>query len=149
VLQPGDAADYHLVFACTDRADVNAQVAREARAHGAWCNVADNADASDFHSAAAVRRGEICIGIGTAGGSPALARHLRERVEACIGPEYEQLLDIMSRQRAFAKATVAEPSERASLWRAVLASDALDLLRDGRRDEAEALVARLVTGSDT
>ena len=144
VFQSGDVQDYYVVFACTSNPAVNATVAREAQAQGIWCNVADDPAESDFHSAAAVRRGEVCIGITTAGGSPALARHLKTQVEQCIGPEYEQLLEIVSLRRAALQEKFDAQQERAEIWRAILASNVLQLLKNNRRMDAEILVDEII-----
>ncbi|HVF09537.1 MAG TPA: hypothetical protein VNA16_01970, partial [Abditibacteriaceae bacterium] len=86
----------------------------------------------------------ICIGITTRGGSPALARHLKACVEACVASEFEQLLAIMSTRRATVKAGIEQQSARAAAWSAILESDALQLLKAGERDRAEALVDELL-----
>jgi len=140
----GDGAGFALIFACTDDKEVNAAVAREAAERGVLCNVADDAAASDFHAAAAVRRGDICIGITTSGGSPALARHLKARVEESVGAEFEQLLDVMSARRAAVKRDGGQQDNRAAAWNAVLESDVLELLKAGERERAEALVDELL-----
>jgi precorrin-2 dehydrogenase / sirohydrochlorin ferrochelatase len=144
--QTGDCVGHRLIFACTGERAVNEAVAREAHALGLWCNVVDDPAASDFHSAATVRRGDITVGISTAGGSPALARHLKERIEGCVGPEYEALLEMVSARRAALPEHVSRQEERAHIWRSVLDCGALELLRAGRRAEAEALVERIIGG---
>jgi precorrin-2 dehydrogenase/sirohydrochlorin ferrochelatase len=134
--QINDCAGFRLVFACTNSREVNEQITNEAQAMGALCNAADDPQASDFSSMAIVQRSEISVAISTGGGSPALARHLRERVETTIGPEYEVLLRLLSERRPELKENLAHTSVRAELWRAILVSDVLDLLRDGTEDAA-------------
>jgi precorrin-2 dehydrogenase/sirohydrochlorin ferrochelatase len=134
--QSRDCDGCRLVFACTDAREVNEEIALCARAANAWCNIADDAARSDFHAAAAVRRGEICIGISTGGGSPAMARHLRARVEECVGAEYSRLLELMKTRRAELSRSVKNQPQRADMWRAILSSGALEALRRG--DEADA-----------
>lgn len=140
----GDCKVFELIFACTDDHATNRAIAREARWFGIWCNIADDPQASDFHTAAIVRRGDICVGVTTGGGSPALARHLRTQVEECIGPEYVELLEIVSARRVELKDAVECQSERAAIWRAILDSDALQLLRDGDRARAKKLIGEIV-----
>lgn len=142
VYAPGDCAGASLVFACTNDREVNRQIAAEARDAGIWCNVADALETSDFHSAAAVRRGEISVSIATGGSFPLLARHLREKIESAIGPEYEALLEIVATRRAALPSKLAAQSERAEFWRAILNGPILQLLRDGKRAEAENLIDR-------
>ena len=139
---------FALVFACTNRREINAQVARDASENNVWCNIADDPQSSDFHAAATIRRGAICVGITSGGGSPALSRHLKTRVETAIGDEYAALLEMMSARRLDLQKGETQSGEtqsaRAELWRALLRSDALDLLRSDNRKQAEALVDDLV-----
>jgi siroheme synthase-like protein len=143
VFNAGDCAGHDLVFACTNRREVNALVAAQARAAGLWCNVADDPAASDLHTVATLRRDAISIGVSTGVTSPLLARHIREQVARCIGEEYAQLLQIVSEVAESREAPDAAAS-RADVWRGVLASEALQLLRDGQRAEAEKLVRDLL-----
>jgi siroheme synthase-like protein len=143
VFASGDCAGHDLIFACTNRRDINALVAAEARATGAWCNIADDPAASDLHTVASLRRGSISIGVSTGVTSPLLARHLKEQVAQCIGDEYTQLLEIVTNVESTRDGADAAVG-RADVWRAVLASDALRLLRDGHRAAAEKLVHDLV-----
>ena len=138
VFQAGDCNACQLVFACTNRRETNARIADEAREIGVWCNIADDPQDSSFHTVATVRRGEIAIGIST-GGHPVLAQHLKTRVEECVGDEYAQLLEIVETRQG------SNPKrERGALWRAIIQSDALELLRDGQRARAEKLIDGLL-----
>lgn len=145
--QSGDCAGFSIVWACTPSARVNESIAREARASGAWCGISGAGAGGDLSGAAAVYRGEVCIAISTGGASPALSRHLKARVEAAIGGEYETLLRWMGHARVELKGRVGEQSERSNVWRQVLASDILELLRAGHEDEARALFEAIVRGA--
>lgn len=135
--QSGDCENYELVFAATNSSHVNGQVASEARSNKIWCNIADDPDASDFHTQSVVRRGQIEIGVSTGRLSPVLARHLRERVESVVGSEYEVLQTLASE--------IEMPlNRRGDFWRAVLQSDVLSLLRDKKMDAARALFSELL-----
>ncbi len=50
----------------------------------------------------------------------------------------------MSAHRSHLKETIEYQSERAGVWRAILDSDALQLLREGDRAAAEALIAQIL-----
>ena len=136
IYQSGDCAGFDLVFAATNSSHVNGQVAAQARSNKIWCNIADDPDASDFHTQSIVRQGQIAIGISTERLSPTLSRHLRERVESVVGPEY-QLLQELTREL-----DVPLP-QRAAFWRAVLDSDVLQLLRNGETARARNLLGEL------
>jgi siroheme synthase-like protein len=145
--QSGDCKNYSLVFACTDNRELNAAVAEEAKGLSIWCNIGDDNAGSDFHVAAAIRRGDVCVGITTGGGSPALSRHLKAKVQEAIGPEYSELLEIISARRDALSRSTPEQKQRAAIWRAILESDALELLRSGQREAAEAVVDGLCNPS--
>lgn len=142
-------ADLHplLVFAATDSPAVNWQVAADARALGALVDVVDSADAGDFSSMAALRREAVTIAIGTGGASPALAAHLRKRLEETIGAEYGTLARWLADLRPLVREQLASDTDRAAFWRAVLDSPVLDLLRDGKDDQARQLLDSLLAGA--
>lgn len=142
--QSSDCNDSMLIFACTDNQEVNRQIAADAQALNTWCQVADDAALSTLHSAATVRRGDICVGISTGGGSPALSKHLKTQVENCIGPEYAQLLELMSQRRDTLTQHIDEQHARAQAWHAVLESEALCLLREGQTETAANLIDSLL-----
>ena len=129
-----------LVFAATDDATVNAQVAQDAAASGALVNRVDAPDESDFASMAAVRRGAITLGISTDGASPALAAHVRARLESIIGEEYTTLAVWLGAARASSAARDAE--QRATKWRDVI-DPVLALLREGREGDARTLFEQM------
>jgi len=132
---PDDCDGARLVFACTNDNAINLQVAQIAAESGIWCNVCDDADKSTFHSAACVRRDDLTIAISTNGQSPALARHLKSKVENCIGPEYGELAKLLARHRKTGKTD----------WRKFFESDALAkvllLIKNGEIDAADKLLA--------
>ncbi|MDR1626844.1 MAG: bifunctional precorrin-2 dehydrogenase/sirohydrochlorin ferrochelatase [Spirochaetia bacterium] len=78
---PGDLAGAALVVAATDSRELNAGVARDARAAGIPVNAADSPDLCGFFFPALVRRGELVAGISTSGACPRLAARLRLRLE--------------------------------------------------------------------
>jgi precorrin-2 dehydrogenase/sirohydrochlorin ferrochelatase len=67
---------------------VAAELARAARNAGVLVNVEDRPELCDFHSVAELRRGSLLIGVSTAGESPGLARRVRDRIAALLGPEW-------------------------------------------------------------
>ena len=96
---PGDLQGAFLAIAATDDPAINHAVWEEARSSGTLINVVDDPQHSNFIVPALVRRGELTIAITTGGGSPALARRLREQFEELIGPEYGELAAILSELR--------------------------------------------------
>ncbi len=95
----GDTAGFEVVMVATDNGAVNTAVADEARANGIWVNAADDLNNCDFILPSLATRGTIAIAISTGGTSPALARWLRERMEAFLSDEVIALGDLLAEVR--------------------------------------------------
>jgi siroheme synthase-like protein len=96
-----DIAGHRLVMTATDDPAVNARVASDARRAGVWVNSADDPDNCSFILPAVARRGPVMIAVGTDGASPALARHLRDRIALeILTPAVEAAALDLARQRA-------------------------------------------------
>jgi len=137
-----------LVFAATDSCEVNQQVAGEARELGILVGVADDGGAGDFASMATVRRGAITLAVATGGASPALAAHLREKLEVAVGTEYATLADWLAELRPSVRAT-GTPETRRDMWRAIIASPALDRLRAGDEAGARAIIDGFIASTSS
>lgn len=84
-----------LVVGATDDPEVNARISAAAKARGIWVNIVDAPALCTFIVPAQIRRGPLTIAISTGGASPALARRLREELEARFGPEYGPYLELL------------------------------------------------------
>lgn len=137
--QPGDEVGYRLVFCATNSAQVNEQVANKAKEAGALVNVADRPDCCDFAIPARFSRGDLIIAVSTEGQSPALARELRNELAQRIGPEYGEYLELAAKVRKQWMNECHSSRVRCQRWREVrgFEPDILELLRQGRKEEAE------------
>jgi precorrin-2 dehydrogenase/sirohydrochlorin ferrochelatase len=88
-----------LIIGATDDEKTNARISQDARAKGIPVNIVDDPQKCDFILPAIAQRGDLFMAIGTGGKSPALARHLREELEARYGKEYEIFLNILGELR--------------------------------------------------
>lgn len=138
---PGDLQDVALAIAATDRREVNAQVADEARLHGILHNIADDPDKSSFHTLGAVWRGDVLLAASTGGDSPALAALMRRKLLATFGPEYGVLAERLGALRRSIGATLP-PAARTALWRSLATDEALALLGNGDEAAFAELIAR-------
>jgi len=89
----GDLEGADLVFAATDRREVNAAVAREAKERGVRVNVADRPAEGDFAVPSTLRRGGLQVAVSTGGASPTLARRIRGELEEVFGPEWAGVVE--------------------------------------------------------
>jgi siroheme synthase-like protein len=138
-----------LVISATDDQEVNETVAMAAARRGLLCNVVDQPALCNFITPALVVRGDLQISISTGGGSPALAQRVKREVAERIGEEYGELLELAAEMRAEARRRTPDFEQRRALLHAFVESAALDLLRAGRRAEAQRLARELLAAAET
>jgi precorrin-2 dehydrogenase/sirohydrochlorin ferrochelatase len=134
--QDGDLAGAFLAIAATDDTAVNESVWQEAQRRGCLINVVDDPAHSNFTLPAVLQRGDLTIAISTGGASPALARRLRERLEALIAPEYGPLVEVLRQLRPELGVSFppGEPRLRAALR--VIDSDIMSVLHTQGKEAA-------------
>ncbi|HAR46868.1 MAG: hypothetical protein A2X56_13475 [Nitrospirae bacterium GWC2_57_13] len=145
VVQDQDLEGAALVFAATDSPEVNASSAALCRAKNIPVNVASPPEESTFIVPSAVARGELLIAVSTSGASPALSRKIRKELEERYGPEYGAFLELLGKLRKELPGQVRNEQERRRIYDAVVESDVLELLRQGRTEDAEKRL-RKITG---
>lgn len=143
--EPSDLDGAWLAYTATDDPAVNRSVYQEGERRLTFVNSADDPENCSLTLMSIVRRGDLQIAIGTAGRSPALATHLKERLLDEVGPEYEDLLDVLSEVREEIRAR-GESSE-AYDWRPAFDSDMLDLVRQGNLAEAKERLRECLSSS--
>ena len=136
-----DVAGTFLVIAATDDHDTNREIANWARRSGALVNVADSPEESDFFVPAIVQRGDLTIAIATSGRMPALARRIREDLEAQFGREYGIYLELLdeARRQIYASSAVAGAA-RQQLLAGAAALNLLPLLRENKPAQARTVL---------
>lgn len=144
--EEGEASRFFIVFAATGRADVDHTIATDAAASGALLNVVDRPELCDFISPGVVARDDLTIAISTSGTSPAMARRLRRKLEEEIGPEYGLALRLLGRLRGRLKEIDMPAGERSRIFNGLVESPLLELLRDRRFGEVDALLAAVTGG---
>jgi precorrin-2 dehydrogenase/sirohydrochlorin ferrochelatase len=117
-----------LVFACTNDAVVNRQVAQDARAVGAWVNVADDPGRCDFFVPASFERGEFRVTVSTGGAGPQLAANVRRKLESLFGPEYGTLADELRRARTIVLEGISDPQIRRDIFETLCGDASIQLL---------------------
>jgi siroheme synthase-like protein len=143
----GEAAGYRFVIAATGDPQVNQQVYDDGEAAGVWVNSADDPQRCSAILPARVRQGRLTLTVSTGGHSPAVAAWVRERLAREYGPEYDQLVGLLSEAREEVRAQ-GLGTEHLD-WKQALDSGILELIRAGRLEAAkERLRACLSSSSD-
>lgn len=136
--EPADLDGAWLAFTATDDPATNRAVYLEGERRRIWVNSADDPANCSLTLMSVVRRGDLQVAIGTGGRSPALAAHLREQLTEELGPEIEDLLEVLAGVREEIRAR-GESSE-AYDWRPAFDSDMLELVRSGEIERAKELL---------
>jgi siroheme synthase-like protein len=146
----GDLEGYEVAVVATDDGAVNADVAREGRSASGriWVNAVDDPPNCDFILPSVIRRGDVVIAASTGGASPALARHLREELEAFLSEDYVPLAELLQEVRQELRSRgIAVDSET---WQRAINGRLRALLAQGHEDQAKAhLLASLGVGIPT
>lgn len=133
-----------IVIAATNQSEVNRLVAGDARALGTLVNIADGSAASDFHNMTTSQHSPITIALYTSGTSPALAHHLLDVIDRSIGDEYATLAGWLGELRPQISQQIESQPQRKAFYEAVIHSDALILLQQGKPEAAYQQVQSLV-----
>ncbi len=98
--EAADLAPLHALWIADLPDAAAATLAGAARDAGVLVNVEDRPDYCDFHSVAEVRRKNLLLTISTGGAAPGLASVIRQNLEHCFGPEWDERVDEVARLRA-------------------------------------------------
>ena len=142
----GDLRNAWLVYAATDDAGINQAVYRESRRNRVFANVVDQTPLCTFIAPAIVRRSGVTVAVSTAGASPTLAKHVRDRIRQMVGGDFGQMLRLLSSLRGVAKQTLPRYQDRKKYFGELVSGRTFQLVRQGRtaaaRREAMTLLKR-------
>ena len=141
---PSDVEGCALVFADTSNRQTNDAVARACTERGILCNCADAPKDSSFIVPALVEQGNIAIALSTGGASPALARKIREDLEAWLGERYTGISELLMRLRPLVLALHHETRQNTTLFRSIVDSPLSEALQRRDRQTCESLLRELL-----
>ena len=135
-----DLTGMFLVIGATDDESLNRQISKDAEQAHILCNIADRPEVCNFILPSIVRRGDLVITISTSGKSPALAKHLRQKLETQFGREYADFLLLMGAIRQKLLSQAHEPEEHKALFNQLIDSDLIELMQAGKTEEINSLL---------
>ena len=140
--EPGDLEGTFMVIAATSDTEINISVYDEAERRAMLVNVVDVPPLCNFILPAILRTGPLAIAISTAGASPALAKRMKREIAENFGEPYAHLAMILNDARGWAKGTLPTYQDRKEFFEGIVNGDPdpIELLRDGRTDEVDAIV---------
>lgn len=134
-----------LAVAATDQEELNRRISALCKAKNILVNVAHPPDEGSFIVPSCIERGDLIIAISTAGASPALSRKIRMELERTYGPEYDLLLRKLAALRKRLQSEVHDQQRRSQILHAVVDSDVIGLLREGKVHEVDARILAIVS----
>ncbi|MDP4127333.1 MAG: NAD(P)-dependent oxidoreductase [Bacillota bacterium] len=135
----GDINEAVLVFSCTEKEDVNAQVSFDATVHHRPVNVVDDPEKCSFIVPSIMERGDLKIAVSTGGSSPIVARQVRAELENLYGHEMAEYLRLLKTWRNLAK-TKLPPEKRGIFWDRATDGEVRGLIKAERLAEAEGVI---------
>ncbi|OGS35658.1 MAG: hypothetical protein A2293_01555 [Elusimicrobia bacterium RIFOXYB2_FULL_49_7] len=140
--QSPEAKDYFLIIAATNDSAVNEQISLDAKASQRLFNAVDQPALCNFFAGAAIRRGHLQIAVSTEGAFPALAKHLRRKLEDQFPEAYGSLLEKLEGYRKRLMATESDAGKRKATIKSLLDSGAIDAFLKGD----ESVLNRRISG---
>jgi precorrin-2 dehydrogenase/sirohydrochlorin ferrochelatase len=138
----GDLEDVVLAVAAASEEAVNARVAEDARALGVLVNVVDRPALCTFTLPATLRRGDLTLAVATQGRCPGLARAIREELEDRYGPEYAEVLRLLSGLRIQMRERGWDGARISKAISAMYRSGIIEAVRSGDPGRIEELIRR-------
>jgi len=138
--EPGDLEGYILAFVATDDRSVNATVAAEGKERRVWVNAVDDPPYCDFIMPGVAQQGDLIVAVSTSGTSPAMARKMREEIEAFLTEDWALMLELAAEVRVELReeGTLVD----SEIWNKALDGDLRRLLAEGKRPKAKARLLR-------
>lgn len=96
------------VIAATDSQEANREIAALCRERGIPVNAADDKEQCTFLFPALVKRGDLTVGVSTAGASPSAAAWVKRRTAEAIPEDFGELLDYLASLRPLVRERVPE-----------------------------------------
>lgn len=138
----GDLKGVFLVFAATNRHEVQVLIVEEASKYSVLMNSADDPLNSHFHVPAHFRRGRMLVTVSTGGSSPALAKRIKQRLEREIVPEYELVVELLSLIREQVVRLGGDSALNGDLFRRLLQQEIVELILEANWFDLQMMLLR-------
>ena len=133
-----------LVIGATDDESLNQKISNDAALTDTLCNIADRPEACNFILPSIIERGDLVITISTSGKSPALAKHLRQKLETQFDEKYAEFLLLMGAIRKKLLSQAHAPEAHKGLFNQLIDSDLIQLMQHGKTEEINLLLYKIL-----
>ncbi len=125
----GDLKGATLVFAATDKGEVNGRVREESRRLAIPLNAVDNPGMCDFIVPSLIRKGPLLIAISTSGVLPLLSKKLRVEITKSLTPDYTAYVRRVGAFRRYLLQNVENGRQRREIMKRVSEADIHEVSR--------------------
>lgn len=146
--RPEDLAEFRLAISAVASREDNAAFAEAAERAGVLFNAADDPAHCRFLLPSVHRQGALVLAVSSSGRCPALAVRIRQRLASIFDAAYAEFLELCEEWRPRISGRIADFSRRRQLWYSLVDSQAIPLLREGRREEARRLAEVLIEAAE-
>lgn len=136
----GTSGNYFFVITASGNKEIAAWVAEEAKEKGFLYNSADFPSMGNCHLPARLKKEGLMITVSTDGRSPAFSKYIKEQISRQIPDGYGFWLDRISRVREELKDDLESAETRERFWRKAFDKVTMELVVQGKLDEAEECV---------
>ncbi len=144
----GDLDGAFIAIAATNVREVNRRIFEEANERGVMLNAVDDPPNCSFIAPSIVKRGPVTLAITTGGVSPALARKLRESLQASDDLAWADLSSTMAVARSHLREVGLLSTIDPQRWQCCITPDLLEMAQVGRDAEAVETMLAGLTGDD-
>ncbi|MQB01125.1 MAG: bifunctional precorrin-2 dehydrogenase/sirohydrochlorin ferrochelatase [Actinobacteria bacterium] len=141
-----------LAVAGTSDERLNRHIHAAAEERDMLVNVVDVPALCNFILPAVTRLGPIAIAVSTSGASPALAKRMRNEIEAAFGAEYALLAVLLNEARDWARDRLPTYQDRKAFFDSIVGGDPdpIEMLRSNGEEAVRALIdARMRRAADS
>ena len=147
--RPAYLKEKFIVICATDDPVINRAAAAECRSRGILVNTVSEPENCSFFLPALLKKGLLTVAVSTAGSSPALARRVRNELDALLNPKYEAFTQFLNKIRPLVLARVKDAGQRKALLEYLAGAEFFAAFETLPPGEIEKLTEQLITDRET
>ncbi len=145
---PGDLGGAFVVVAVPGDEEQSEAIWRETQERGQPVNIVDVPRYCSFILPSVLRRGQLTVAVSTEGASPALAKRIRQQLEAFFPQAYSAYIDLAALARTYLRRQGVSYATRDAFFQDFMNSSILTLLGEGELGRALEITAELLRNYD-
>ncbi len=145
VFSERDLEGKDLVIASTNDSEVNHKISELCKKKKILCNVIDTPKFSSFIVPAILNMEDLIVAVSTSGGSPALAKKIKEEIKNFFGEEYKVWIKILKRLRPHILNLKLEKEKNREIFNLLSQKDILILIQKKDKKELKSKILSITS----